>query len=254
MHASLSDFPSQLFTPKLHRAVCIFFLILGLSFSIFASPSRNDADAEPESGAASAITVALGNYDWNLKHEGQPLLSLPAQINSPLELSLTYPMGQVRFPLFQELQFNSQSNRYIVQVLSKSSGLSQRVELAKVDNSARYVSVDGRDLYLTDNKGVKAIRNTEGTEYTFVRFTDGVDRCIRIKTAADAMITLIYAKDNLIRGLVDSSGRALRFNYENQQLASVSQSWTVNSVPFIKTWAISSRQNQVKLAMLPLAQ
>ena len=237
-----------LFTTKLHRALCIFYLMLGLSFAVFASTSGSDGDATSEAPESYAAANSPVTYDWNLKQNQQPLLSLPPQINSASELSLTYPMGQLRFPLFQSLKFNDRSGRYAVQVISRNTRRAQITELTRSDVAGRYISENGADLYLTDNKGVKAIRSGDGTEYTFVRFNDGLDRCVRVKTAEGSIITLVYAADNLIHGVVDSVGRAIRFNYESRQMTSVTQTWTANSVSLSKTWPIGRERNQVKLA------
>jgi len=243
------DFPSMTVTPKLHRAVCIFFLMLAVSPSVMASHGNSNRGSESEVITSSVITSSPAlsfNYDWNLSEESQPLLSLPLQINSGLEMSLTYPMDHQRFPVFQSLEFDALSHRYVVQVLSSTTGQRERVELVKLGSSEKYVSSDGSDLYLTDNRGVKVVGSHEGTEYTFVRFTDGIERCVRIKTLDGSLISLVYSRDHKIHGLVDSFGRAVRFNYEKDKLVSVTQTWTVNEVAFNKTWTIEG--NQVKLA------
>jgi hypothetical protein len=222
--------------------------VLGLSFSLQAA---SNADSTNEAVESAARITSSPSLDWNLNQFDQPLVSLPAQISVVSDLKFAYPMGQMRFPLFQTLRFNERSNEYIVKVENTLSENTRDVFLKSSADSQKYVAREG-GLELTDNRGVKTVR-ANGTEYTFVRFIDGVDRCIRMKTSDGSMVTLIYGKDNLVRGLVDSRGRALRFSYEAGQVNSVTQTWTTNGAGFTKTWIvgpnhISANREQVKLA------
>lgn len=239
--------PPAFVARRIFKAACIFYLALGLTPIALATPKPASPDSSTEATEAQPTITGLPSYNWNLNRQDQPLLSLPAQINSAADLSLAHPAGQLRFPVLQSLRFNGRSNQYVVQVLS-SLQVSQDVFLQMSGDSHRYVATRG-ELSLTDDRGVKTVRNA-GTEYMFVRFTDGVDRCIRIKTANGAMVNLLYGKDNLIRGLVDARGRSLRFTYEGSQVVSVTQTWTVNSVSFSKTWPVGRQlaHEQVKLA------
>lgn len=232
-----------LFAKKVLIAICIFYMIQG---SASAATARSDGDSTPESVEAPEASRTPATYELNLKQQQLPLLSLPAQISSAADLALTYPMGQLRFPLFQSLEFDQSSNRYVLRLIANDSGRGRTVVLKQSDSAGRYASLESSDVFLIDSKGVKAIHMSDGTEYTFVRFTDGVNRCIRVRTAAGSLITLVYAKDNLIHGLVDSLSRAIRFNYQDQELTSVTQTWMVNAVAFSKTWPIGRATNQIR--------
>jgi hypothetical protein len=234
-----------LFAPKVRTAVCIFYLSLGMSLS--AAGSTYDKVDGSEIGEPLAASNAPATYDWNLKQAQRPLLNLPDQIDAAFDLSLAYPMGQFRFPLFQSLQFNERSNRYILLLSAKNGRRGQTIEL-KEAGAGRYVSTDSSGVYLLDNKGVKTIRASDDTEYTFVRFNDGTTRCIRIKAAEGSITTLVYSKDNLIHGLVDSLGRTIRFNYADHQVASITQTWLANSESVSRTWQVGNDRSEVRLA------
>jgi hypothetical protein len=241
---------------KLRIVVCISYLVLGLaSATPAATVDHAGAPATTPTLEAPAQRVV---YEWNLRQEQQPLLRLPAQINNAADLSLTYPLGKLVFPLFQPLKYDARANQYLVQIAGHNGSRGQVVAFKQTDLPGRYVSSEFADLQLVDNEGVKAIRSGEGTEYTFVRFIDGVDRCIRVKTENGSIINLVYAKDNLIHGVVDSLGRAIRFNYQEGEITSLTQTWVTNAVTFSKTWNVAGRRGseppsgslraQVKLA------
>jgi hypothetical protein len=236
----------SLLSRKFFSIVCIFYLTVGFSHSLHAAPGSAYKDSVNEVVESSVRTAALPSYQWNLSQQEQPLLNLPAQINNAAELMFAYPMGQKRFPVFQTLRFDGRSNHYVVKVLSSPGGAAQDVFLKVLEGSNKYVAANG-ELNLTENQGVKTIRST-GAEYTFSPFADGFDRCVRIKSAGGAMINLVYGKDNMVRGLVDSRGRALRFSYEGGQIVSVTQTWTANAASFNKTWPVGRPREQVKLA------
>src|SRR3989442_4732248 len=208
---------------------------------------KNDTTLS-ETGAPVEFSQRFAFYDWNLKEGQHPLLSLPDQINPGTALSLAYPMGQFRFPLFQTLRFDDRSRKYILQLLTRVSGRQRTIELKQTGAPGSYASSDGSDVHLRDNRDVRTVQASDATEYTFVRFTDGTIRCIRVKAAGGSIITLVYTRDNLIHGVVDSSGRTIKFNYEDHRIASITQTWMANSVPVSRTWSDVADQNQLKLA------
>src|SRR5882724_4194092 len=134
MYRRLTQLPSILFTPKVLTAVCIFYLTLGMSLSVAASNNETSASVEASNGFAT--------YDWNLRQTERPLLSLPDQINRGFDLSLAYPMGQLRFPLMQSLQFNERSNKYTLLLVSRVGGNGQMVELRESGTPGRYVTAN----------------------------------------------------------------------------------------------------------------
>lgn len=186
---------NNLCAKKFRIAVCIFYLALVMSSSV-ADPidGKNDTTLS-ETGAPVEFSQRFAFYDWNLNEGQHPLLSLPDQINPGTALSLAYPMGQFRFPLFQTLHFDDRSGKYILQLLTKVSGRQRTIELKQTGAPGSYASADGSDVHLRDNRDVRTIQASDATEYTFVRFTDGAIRCIRVKSAGGSIITLVYTRD-----------------------------------------------------------
>jgi hypothetical protein len=246
MYRRLIELLSVLFTPKVLTSLCIFYVMLGVSLPVAGSSNEKVDLTEPN--ASSEVSNGFATYDWNLKQTGRPLLNLPDQINAAFDLSLAYPMGQLRFPLMQSLQFNARSNKYSLLLISKVGGNGQTVELKEAGTPGRYVTSNNSDVYLVDNKGVKIIRASDNTEYTFVRFNDGTTKCIRVKTAAGSMIMLVYTKDNRLHGIEDSFGRTIKFNYADNKVASISQTWTAKSEQVTRTWLVGTDRNQLSLA------
>jgi len=219
-----------------------------LAHSALAVSQPANPDSSAEAVEAAPKTAGLPSSNWNLTRQDQPLLNLPAQINNVSDWMLAYPMGNLRFPVLQSLRFNQSSNQYVVKLLNSRGEGAQDVLLKMSAESRAYVSNTG-ELSLADNRGAKTI-TIAGTEYLFVQFTDGFDRCVRIKTAGGSTVNLVYGKDNLLRGLLDARGRAVRLSYEGGQVTSVTQTWTANAASFSKTWSVGRQpeREQVKLA------
>jgi len=247
--------PSQLvrfsFAQKFRSAVCIFYLTLGMLCAAGSIFGRVDG-GPPETGEPVEATNAVATYDWNLKQTQRPMLNLPDQLDGAFDLSLAspssaYAMGRLKFPLFQEIEFDARAHKYLL--LSEKTGRrGQAVEFREAGTPGTYLSTDKSYVSLLDYKGVKTIRASDNTEYTFIRFNDGAFKCIRIKTAEGAIITIVYSKDNLIHSIVDSAGRTIQFNYADRRVGSITQTWTANSGPVSRTWPVGSDHSHVKLA------
>lgn len=234
------------FEQKVRAAVCIFYLTLGL-FGVVGAVYGKVGSQPSDNGELLRATNALAAYDWNLKQTQRPLLNLPDQLNGAFDLSLAYPaltysISRLRFPLSQTLEFDSASRSYVLILSDKT-----KVEFKEAGTSGRYISTDSSFVSLLDNHGVKTLR-ARNTEYTFIRFNDGATRCIRIKDAEGSIITIVYSKDNLIHNIVDSAGRTITFNYRDDRIGSVTQTWTANSVAVSRTWTMGNDQSQIKLA------
>ena len=234
------------FASKLRAGACIFYLMIMTSIAVAASTDAKSDDALTGTTEPAGSARAFAAYDWNLDQSERPLLNLPDQVNEGVAVSLAYPMGQFRFPLFQPLHFNPSSGGYSLQLIA--AGSPRTIELKETETQGNYASSDGSRVYLVDNKDLKKIRMNDATEYTFVRFTDGSFRCIRVKTRGGAIITLVYTRDNRIHCLVDSFGRTLKFNYQDQRIGSITQTWIANSVALTKDWPLGSGRTEVKFA------
>jgi hypothetical protein len=248
MYRRLTKPRSILFTSKVLASLCIFYVTLGMSLPVAGSNNEKVEPSPTEPRTSVEASNGFATYDWNLKQTERPLLSLPDQINRGFDLSLAYPMGQLRFPLMQSLQFNERSNKYTLLLVSRVGGNGQMVELRAAGTPGKYVTANNSDVYLVDNRGVKIIRASDNTEYTFVRFSDGTTKCIRVKPAAGSVIMLVYTKDNLLHGIEDSIGRTIKFNYADHQVASISQTWTAKSEQVTRTWLVGTDRSQLKLA------
>lgn len=249
MHLTSRRAPRLHLASTLFRTLGIFYVTFcvtaGVSYPVLAAD--NDATrpaAEDSLGGSTRPPI----YDWNVSRQEKPLLSLPAQLSDAEGLSLAFPMGTQKFPLLQLLKSGNKTNEYVVQLLNSTTGRSVEVSLKVFDTTESSVHTGSGNLDLTDNRGVMTLRTGMGTEYTFVKFTDGVKRCVRVKAADGVLLNLLYGSDNLIHGVVDSTGRSIRFGYDNRRITSVTQTWTVNSVGFSKTWTVGREREQVKLA------
>ncbi|MDQ2854799.1 MAG: hypothetical protein M3R68_00600 [Acidobacteriota bacterium] len=248
--------PSQqhrsLFAKKVLSAGCIFYLALGM-FCAAGTVYGKFGRGSSERNESIEATNALAGYDWNLKQPGQPLLNLPDQFDTAIDFSLAspslaYPPAGLRFPVFQYLEFDDHANKYILRLSGRSGQLGQSVEFKEAVGSGTYVSSNSSYVNLRDNNGVKTIRTSDSSEYTFIRFNDGGIRCIRIKSAEGSIITIVYSKDNLIHNIIDSAGRTIKFDYSGREIGSITQTWTANSGPVSRTWAVGSDHVQAKLA------
>jgi hypothetical protein len=238
----------SLFAQKVRFAACIFYLTLGM-FCV-AGSVYGDSPSEPSESIE--VSKALAGYDWNLNQTQRPLLNLPDQLDAGFDLSPASPslgpISRPRFPLFHSLEFEDRSNKYILLLSERISRTAQAVEFKESGTPGTYVSSNSSFLILRDNRGVKTIRTSDNTEYTFIRFNDGGIRCIRIKSSEGSIVTIVYSKDNLIHNIVDSTGRTIRFDYADRRVGSVTQTWTTASGPVSRTWPVGGDRSQVKLA------
>ncbi|MCU1268072.1 MAG: hypothetical protein JWM21_4390 [Acidobacteria bacterium] len=243
MHQRLRELFSFFFAQKFHTALCIFYLALGMccaAGSVYGKVGHMPSDPDE-----SEATNALATYDWNLKQMERPLLNLPDELGAHFDLSPSLSISSLVFPLFQSLEFDAQTDRYTL-LLSDTTG--RKVEFKSAGTPGRYVSKDSSYVYLSDNRGVITVQACDKTEYTFIRFSDNTTKCIRIKPAAGLIITIVYAKDNLIHSIVDAAGRTIKFNYEGRQVCSISQTWTAASGLLNRTWPVGNNRSQLKLA------
>jgi hypothetical protein len=223
--------------------VALFCFVLAGQTVAFGANSPAVTAAPPD------INIAFATYDWNLNNSERPLLSLPNHVTTDIDLSLTFPMEQFGFPLFQALYYNDRASKYILLLIPRTTRRAQFIELQKSGPAGSYTSSDGSGIQLLDTNSAKTIRTADATQYTFVRFADGALRCARIRDR-NSSIYLSYTKDGLIHGIIDSSGRTIKFDYANNQLGSVTQTWTVNSIVESKTWPVGDTATIVPVSYL----
>ncbi len=231
---------------KLLTALCIIYLSLPIVCA--AAPPFGETENKFASIAEPISATEITSYDWNLQQTQRPLLNLPDPVNTSFQFSQFRPLGLLRLDLSQSLEFDSRANKYLLRLAEDADRRKQSIEFIETGIPGRYVSPDNRYDNLIDNKGVKTIRSRQNVEYTFIRFSDGVDRCIRIKGEGGSVITLVYSRDNLIHSILDSSGRILTFNYVDGKIDSITQSWIADAVALNRTWTVEKARSDVKLA------
>jgi len=111
------------------------------------------------------------------------------------------------------------------------------VDFTRAGKTNSYLSREG--LELTDQGNLKVIRAANGTRFLFLEYPDGSLRCAAIKEDANVTLNLLYTANSLaLHGLVDSSGRTLTFNYGNEGIQSLTQTWIAKAQGLTRTWAI----------------
>jgi hypothetical protein len=239
--------------PLFPRAFCLASLILCLMNAAtgvtLASRARVDGDrdrvrfVEVESTGTVSVEPAGSAYRWNLIEQGLPLLGLPdAHLRTGIDQSLTYPLAQFNFPLFQALTYDDEHARYLLPSLSSESKGVHFIVFAPAEGKNTYTSIDGNNIKLIDNDNMKVVRTSDGTKYTFVRYPDGEFRCASIKDSSGVYLNLLYTANGLmLHGVVDSSGRTLTFNYAGDGIKSITQTWMANSEGLTKTWLVGEQ-------------
>jgi len=198
---------------------------------------------EGKAASTGSVDAARSAFKWNVSDRGLPLLVLPnTRLTPGLDQSLTYPLGQFSFPIFQALNYDEEHARYLLPSLSTESKGVHFIEFAPGERKNTYTSIDGANLTLIDNDSMKVVRTSDGTRYVFVRYPDGEFRCASIKDSSGASINLLYTANGLmLHGLVDSNGRTVTFNYAKDGIKSVTQTWMANSEGLTKTWIVGDQ-------------
>jgi hypothetical protein len=256
--------PRTLLSCFLHFLLISAFFISGVTSIAELGPSAFTADSVSKviNGERERQTAneSIATYRWNLSNSGMPLLNLPEHIAGGLDLSLTYPLDDFEFPLFQSLYFNQCAHKYILMVLPRYSGIASVdiagrgrrtlfVELRATGRDGEFKVGDKFNLRLTDKGNVKVLTSRTGTVYTFSESADGDLRCSRIAGADDVVLDLRYASDSSLKAISDNAGRTMTFGYTGQSVTSITQTWGTRKT-LKQTWAIAE---QVRFAHTPSA-
>ena len=201
----------------------------------FVSKSISDP-----SESTSAATLSK----WNVVDKQLPLLSLPGDRLEPgFDQSLSFPLDQFRFPIFQSLTYDDERGHYLLPAISQEGKGVHFIEFGPSEIKNTFTSTDGTNIKLVDNDNLKTVRAADGTRYTFVRYPDGEFRCASIKDARGAYLSLLYTANGLtLHGVVDSFGRTITFNYARDGITSVTQNWMANSEGLSKTWRVGNQR------------
>ncbi|MGQ0762158.1 MAG: hypothetical protein ACT4OT_09100 [Acidobacteriota bacterium] len=214
-------------------------VVVGTSQLAIVEPARVLFEANKRETAKLANAEAGPTYQWNINDRELPLLTLDDnQVRPGLEHSLSYPIDQFRFLIFQSLTRDEEHARYLLPAISSQSKGVHFIEFESTGGKT-YVSLDGSGLQLIDQGNLKTIRTSDGAKLTFVQYPDGEFRCASIKNSSGTHLNLLYAANGLtLRGVLDSFGRTIRFSYDGAGIASVRQTWMAGSTGFTKTWPV----------------
>ncbi len=182
-------------------------------------------------------------FRWNVSNKALPLLGIPNSHLTPgLDQTLSYPLANFNFPIFQALNYDDEHARYLLPSLSKETKGVHFIEFMPNESKHTYTSIDGTNIQLIDNDNMKVVRIADGTRYVFVRYPDGEFRCSSIKDSSGASLSLLYTANGLLlHGVVDSSGRTITFNYASDGIKSVTQTWMANLEGLTKTWTVGEQ-------------
>lgn len=193
---------------------------------------------------------AANLFKWNVDNTHLPLLNLPGDRLQPgFDQSISFPLGQFSFPIFQALSYDDEHERYLLPTMARADNGIHFIEFEPGEIKNTFTSTDGSNLKLIDNDNMKTVRVADGARYTFVRYPDGEFRCAGIRDSRGSYLSLIYTANGLtLHGVVDSSGRTITFNYDSDGIMSVTQNWMANSEGLSKTWLVGE-----SLAAAPVA-
>ena len=141
------------------------------------------------------------------------------------------------FPIFKSLEFDQERGRYLMPAVLRRDRKLIFIEFNRLGRSNIYSSREG--LELADQGNLKIIRAANGARFLFVQYSDGTLRCATIIESTGVTLNLIYTANGLaLHGVVDSSGRSLTFNYGDEGIQSLTQTWIANLEGVTRTWAI----------------
>jgi YD repeat-containing protein len=206
--------------------------------------ARVDPFNQPGNGLTSR------DAEWSVS-----LLSLPGRAGLDMGLSLSYssmvwtrsgpyiyfdedtgwpsPGFRLGFPTIQEKRFDAQAGRNVYLMITGAS----RVSLRQLGTSNIYEAADSSYLQLIDNGGSLLVRTTDGTQLNYQSYNNEW-RCTQIKDRNGNYITVNYDWLGHITTILDTLARTITFNYDtNANLNSITQSWTVNGISQVHTWA-----------------
>ncbi len=175
-----------------------------------------------------------GNYNWSL-----PLVGLQGRGSMDLALSLTYnslvwtksgssirfdadngfpaPGFRIGFPIIQPRGTGNGGARAYLLVSSTGA----RVELRET-TAGIFESMDSSFLQLIESS--MTLRGPDGSMMTYQQVAGGNFVCLQVKDRNGNFISATYAGDR-ITTITDTVGRVITFNYQNNNLATITQTW-----------------------------
>jgi hypothetical protein len=234
--------PGELAYIRLSHFAVGFVLFIVWAASV-ASGATDPSGSKSDAGAVEPATASAINYQWNMDNRQFPLLSFfSEQLKPGLDQSLSFPMDQFRFLIFETLDYYADQHKYLLPSISHDSGGVHFIEFKSNQSKRTFVANVDDGLELTDGGAQKTIRAGNGTTYVFVKFSDGQFRCALINDVQHNRLNFIYASNGLsLRALVDSAGRTITFNYTDDEITSITQTWRANTAGLQKTWTVGQR-------------
>ena len=145
--------------------------------------------------------------------------------------------NQFDFPIFKSLEFDRKHDKYLMPAVSRRDRKLVFIDFTHIGKTHIYLSREGLDLI--DQGNLKIVRARNGARFLFLQYPDGSLRCTAIKEDANITFNLLYTANALaLHGVVDSSGRSLTFNYGDEGIRSLTQTWTANAEGLTRTWTI----------------
>lgn len=145
--------------------------------------------------------------------------------------------NQFDFPIFKPLEFDEKLGTYLMPAVLRRDRKLVFIEFTRLGRTNIFSTREG--LELVDQGNMKTIRAANGARFLFVHYPDGKLRCATIKESTGVTLNLLYTSNGLaLHGVVDSSGRSLTFNYGDEGIRSLTQTWIANLEGVTKTWAI----------------
>ena len=239
--------PWNLFNRKHNKLASLLFAAIILSTGGCArivaaevGTAHNSPTTEIKSSEAAA--PATTPYKWNVSAKELPLLGLnEGRLANGFEQALGYATTQFDFLIFKALTFDEEHGMYLLPTISRNSRSQSFIEFVPGNAANLYMSADGVELQ--DRGNMKVVKTTDGTKYVFVRYPDDEFRCAMIREANGRTLNMLYTANGLLlHGLVDSTGRTVTFNYGQQGIESVTQTWMADSRGFTKTWTVGEEK------------
>ena len=135
------------------------------------------------------------------------------------------------------MEFDQEHGEYLLPAVLRRDRKLIFIDFTRIGKTNTYLGREG--LELIDQGNLKIIRAANGTRFLFLQYPDGSLRCAAIKEDANVTLNLLYAANGLaLHGVVDSSGRSLTFNYGDEGIQSLTQTWIANAEGLTRTWAI----------------
>jgi YD repeat-containing protein len=218
---------------KSRRALVLTCVLIALTLSFQAKTLGNGV------ASANASTSFVG---WNLAEPEEPMLNLPDNARTNLELGLTLPFRQFGLPLDHALSYNAEGRKYLLMLVSDSGRRGNYFELRQLPGSRVYSNKGSLRIELVDQGYIKVLKAGDGNEYSFVSGGDGELQCVQIRGRRGEFVRLSYNSQGQLQSLNDNAERTIQIDYADDQVSALVQTWKVAAVKMVKRW---SPQNHI---------